>query len=382
MPRGPLGCVGFWVLLLLGGAHGGMPSATEPAAGTRTVVAGRPILEAPARQDQLRRDHRSHPRAAASAQRYGVDPAPGQLARGDERLQGHLLSVAALTVLFLAIAAFWRRGWGSRLLAVESYPMAMAAATGANSRFPVDYGDILRFASRATAQMVKAQQRLIEIDFPVAGLAAVFGDEEGGVEMTRSAQFVAEFTRCLPPDYKAVRVYFPDQAEAERQRELFVNQSRVRVDHLTQPTGLSELGWDIFKRNARRMFRDDDDLFVVAYPSFNPNEMIQVKEIYEADDRQRPIVIINGELDRIRTGYYPAFFYPRLQSAMKDFLPKVDQGLYLHNYKGAAGGALYRVYPEPWQVFRRDNNGLRVVCERPTMPSSREVALDILPKYP
>lgn len=37
--------------------------------------------------------------------------------------------------------------------------------------------------------------------------------------------------------------------------------------------------------------------------------------------------------------------------------PKVDQALYLHNYKGAAGGALYRVYPSQGLPWKRERGG-------------------------
>ena len=157
---------------------------------------------------------------------------------------------------------------------------------------------------------------------------------------------------------------------------------RVRVDHLTRPSGFSDLLLDVFKRDMGTTLKDDDDLIVIAYPSFNPNEMISVRELYDADPKKRPIVVINGELDRIRTGYYPGIFYPKLIGAMKDFLPKFDQALYLHNYKGSKGGVLYRVYPEPWQVFtRRQGQRVNKVYEQETMPTTKEVALEILPKY-
>ena len=63
-----------------------------------------------------------------------------------------------------------------------------------------------------------------------------------------------------------------------------------------------------------------------------------------------PLVVVNGALDKVRDGYYPAVFFPAL-AATKPYYdafesvfflkPLVDKGLY---------GWLYRVYPEPWQV--------------------------------
>ena len=63
-----------------------------------------------------------------------------------------------------------------------------------------------------------------------------------------------------------------------------------------------------------------------------------------------PLVVVNGALDKVRDGYYPAVFFPAL-AATKGYYdafdavfflkPLVDKGLY---------GWLYRVHPEPWQV--------------------------------
>lgn len=135
-----------------------------------------------------------------------------------------------------------------------------------------------------------------------------------------------------------------------------------------------------------------------------------------------------------RSGYYPPLFYPKIGALAKEFIPLFTQAFYLHNFKGGGGGenffgarqcgmectgtcaalstfascvaagigpryldllpvcllpawlpcagALFRVYPEPWQVLRRDRGGLRVVHTQEEMPSLKEVALDILPRHP
>eukprot|EP00670_Eutreptiella_braarudii_P004442 CAMPEP_0174297338 /NCGR_PEP_ID=MMETSP0809-20121228/50714_1 /TAXON_ID=73025 ORGANISM="Eutreptiella gymnastica-like, Strain CCMP1594" /NCGR_SAMPLE_ID=MMETSP0809 /ASSEMBLY_ACC=CAM_ASM_000658 /LENGTH=359 /DNA_ID=CAMNT_0015401065 /DNA_START=200 /DNA_END=1279 /DNA_ORIENTATION=- len=275
---------------------------------------------------------------------------------------------------------------GSRFFGVarvdDAEAIALMAATGRRSTLPNDYGDVVRTAQRSVAAMLKDGARLVEVDFPVSGLTSVFGDGEGCEEMSRSAQWIAEFLRGFSQEYKAIRLFFPDEGEAATQQGLVKGNRRVRVDHLTRPSGFSDLLLDVFKRDMGTTLKDDDDLIVIAYPSFNPNEMISVRELYDADPKKRPIVVINGELDRIRTGYYPGIFYPKLIGAMKDFLPKFDQALYLHNYKGSKGGVLYRVYPEPWQVFtRRQGQRVNKVYEQETMPTTKEVALEILPKY-
>lgn len=56
--------------------------------------------------------------------------------------------------------------------------------------------------------------------------------------------------------------------------------------------------------------------------------------------RRRPLVVVNGQLEHLRNGFYPPFFYPRLAAAMKGFLPRFDQAFFLHNYDVAGGGAV------------------------------------------
>ena len=69
-------------------------------------------------------------------------------------------------------------------------------------------------------------------------------------------------------------------------------------------------------------------------------EMVAVKEIYDAavEGTNRSLVIFNGELDRIRSGYYPSFFYPGLAKMAKEWLPQFCTAYYIHNFKGRSPG--------------------------------------------
>mmetsp|Transcript_1696 Transcript_1696/g.2404 ORF Transcript_1696/g.2404 Transcript_1696/m.2404 type:complete len:193 (-) Transcript_1696:147-725(-) len=188
---------------------------------------------------------------------------------------------------------------------------------------------------------------------------------------------------CPGDSEKIFAFFFPDEQEAKRQMDLFKRFDFVKVDFLTRPTALGDLGLDPLKVEMKDRIRDEDDIFIIAYPSFNPNEMIAVRELADQDAKERPIVVINGELDRIRSGYYPRFFYPRLNKAMDGFLSNFDQALYLHNFKGNKGGALFREYPGEYTVFTRDGLGLEIsaVHSQSTMPTLKEVSLTILPQF-
>ena len=53
-----------------------------------------------------------------------------------------------------------------------------------------------------------------------------------------------------------------------------------------------------------------------------------------------------GELDRIRSGYYPSLFYPKIGKLARNLLPQVETIFYIHNFKGSGGGAS----PPTWQI--------------------------------
>jgi Domain of unknown function (DUF1995) len=222
--------------------------------------------------------------------------------------------------------------------------------------------------------------------------------------------------------------------------------------------------------------RPSDELYIAAYPHFNVGEIIAIAELWEGT--KKPIVVFNGahaddrchlrcklrmplarragqqhavtflcagELDRVRSGYYPSLFYPKVTTAAvfghciishnvagpmhlawsaegdvvpsqigklaKSFIPSFEAAYYIHNFKGARGGercrgslgckhcrntacesqtvtitwhcpagVLFRCYPGPWQVMRRyAEDDMRVVHTQDTMPTLKQVAIDILP---
>lgn len=111
--------------------------------------------------------------------------------------------------------------------------------------------------------------------------------------------------------------------------------------------------------------------------------MIQVAELWDQaiSSSERPLIIFNGELDRLRSNYYPPFVYPKLARVGKEFIPKVEASYYVHNFKGSRPATLFREYPGPWQVWFRDPSAgaAALVHEQEQRPSLKDVALDIIP---
>jgi Domain of unknown function (DUF1995) len=98
---------------------------------------------------------------------------------------------------------------------------------------------------------------------------------------------------------------------------------------------------------------DQDRLALMCQPGNGGpvEDWINVQALHQVSSPQYPTIVVNGALDKVRDGYYPAIFFPALAKTVPFYRqfeailvakPIADKGLY---------GWLYRVYPEPWQVI-------------------------------
>ncbi|KAH6825507.1 LOW PSII ACCUMULATION protein [Perilla frutescens var. hirtella] len=276
----------------------------------------------------------------------------------------------------------------SRNLDFHGGAAAAAAGESGYSRefdipFPSDYDELLKQAKEATELALKNNKQLMEIEFPTSGLDSVPGDGEGGIEMTGSLQLIREFCDLVVSPEKATRtrVFLPEANEVAFARKSAFGGSSLKLDYLTKPSFFQDFGFVSKVKMADRV-KPADELFLVGYPYFNVNEMLVVEELYKEAvvNTSRKLIIFNGELDRIRSGYYPAFFYPKLAALTDSLFPKMETVYYIHNFKGRNGGVLFRCYPGPWKVLRKVRKGYICVHQQEVMPSLKEVALEILPK--
>ncbi|KAK4802634.1 hypothetical protein SAY86_000837 [Trapa natans] len=248
--------------------------------------------------------------------------------------------------------------------------------------FPGDYVELLEQATIATELAIKDNKQLMEIEFPTSGLDSVPGDGEGGIEMTGSMQLIREFCDQLvePEKVTRTRIFFPEANEVQFARKSAFEGASLKLDYLTKPSFFQDFGF-VEKVKMSDRVKQEDELFLVAYPYFNVNEMLVVEELYKEAvvSTSRKLIIFNGELDRIRSGYYPSFFYPKLAALTKTLFPKMETVYYIHNFKGTKGGTLFRCYPGPWKVLRKLGKRHVILHQQETMPSLKEVALNILP---
>ncbi|KAF9685595.1 hypothetical protein SADUNF_Sadunf03G0071000 [Salix dunnii] len=259
--------------------------------------------------------------------------------------------------------------------------------------FPRDYEELLDQAKKATEFAWEDNKQLMEIEFPTAGLESVpgaSGDGEGGIEMTGSMQLIREFCDRFVSPEKATRtrIFFPEANEVKFARQSAFEGSSLKLDYLTKPSFFEDFGF-VEKVKMKDRVKPEDELFLVAYPYFNVNEMLVVEELYKEAvvETARKLIIFNGELDRIRSGctlcksflFISAFkafqlsilFLSEACLSFEDTLP--------NDGDGRSGGTLFRCYPGPWKVLRKVRNAYICLHQQEAMPSLKEVALDILP---
>ncbi|XP_021647135.2 uncharacterized protein LOC110640214 isoform X2 [Hevea brasiliensis] len=171
--------------------------------------------------------------------------------------------------------------------------------------FPRDYDELLQQAKKATELALVDGKKLMEIEFPTSGLESVPGDAEGGIEMTASMQLIREFCDCFVSPEKATRtrIFFPEANEVKFARKSAFEGSSLKLDYLTKPSFFEDFGF-VEKVKMTDRVKPEDELFLVAYPYFNVNEMLVVEELYRefVANTTRKLIIFNGELDRIRSG--------------------------------------------------------------------------------
>jgi len=75
------------------------------------------------------------------------------------------------------------------------------------------------------------------------------------------------------------------------------------------------------------------------------------------------MVVVNGQLDKLRDGYYNKFIFPKIAKVTDRFYRDFEPVFYLKPLldKGFAGW-LYRVYPEPWQVVLQQKQDGEAGC--------------------
>jgi Domain of unknown function (DUF1995) len=160
---------------------------------------------------------------------------------------------------------------------------------------PGDYDALREEAVAATKRALRAGVPLIELQFPpVANMATAALNQL----LDQNRDFTREFLRPFTPLHKPERinVVFPDYGEARLAQKTWGDVPFT----LRSIPSKKEMGAPAFVRKgtAEGMSRDVEEagLMVVVNPGFNISEWINMEALEGAD----PIVLINGDLDKVR----------------------------------------------------------------------------------
>ena len=150
------------------------------------------------------------------------------------------------------------------------------------------------------------------------------------------------------------KVFFPDAGAAALARRDWDNPDFVI-------RGLGELTDPV---------EAEDDIYLIVNPSSIEVETVESLCKQALD---RPVVLLNPALEDVAIvgiGY-------AARQLRERFLSQIESCYYIRPLEGAA---LYRCYPEPWQIWREKGaddekgaNDYELVCELPNKPSGEEI---------
>ena len=97
------------------------------------------------------------------------------------------------------------------------------------------------------------------------------------------------------------------------------------------------------------------EVLVIVNPGFNVNEWIDLANL----NTNAIVIVINGNLDRLRNGYYPSIFYPTLTKVTNTYYRSFIQAFFIQNIAvngDRYGGWLLRNYPNNWMIVIKNKD--------------------------
>mmetsp|Transcript_37993 Transcript_37993/g.150982 ORF Transcript_37993/g.150982 Transcript_37993/m.150982 type:complete len:276 (+) Transcript_37993:39-866(+) len=219
---------------------------------------------------------------------------------------------------------------------------------------PQSHAEVLSGIEKSIKVAMSDGIKLLEVQFPPTATAAASAALNETMDANR--RHTRELIRGFTMEYSGrLSVAFPDKGEAA------LAQRSWKVDEGEDRFYISTIEAAPRDPNA--------ELFFVLNPGFNVDEYINLENF---DDEKRTVVVINGELDRIRGGYYPRIFYPRLHKVAERSLRKFVPIYFFKSYPNR--GTLLRAYPGPWRLFYTSGQG-EIFCliESEERPAYQEI---------
>jgi len=195
---------------------------------------------------------------------------------------------------------------------------------------------VLRTSVEQTKKLLSSSAKLIEVEFP----ATLSNDISVTETLDESRRFAREFIKSFAEYGKGLWVCFPDKNEAALARSKWgeIPNTLTSIDAALSPPS------DI----------EPPKCILAVTPGFNVDEWIKLASIGKTIYSDTPVIVINGNLDRLRNGYYPSLFYPALTAVSKSYYAYAQQALFLSPVAvggNRLGAWLAKTASGPWELF-------------------------------
>ncbi|PXF46322.1 Protein LOW PSII ACCUMULATION 3, chloroplastic [Gracilariopsis chorda] len=256
---------------------------------------------------------------------------------------------------------------------------------------PSTFYQAITQAQEATRAALNAGFRVLEIEFPPLPAAQLESSAVGAYDVSdANIRLVIDFAKKFAAQGKRIAMAFPDLVEKDRAVEMN-NESEEPIENVRFSAIKDAKKGSFIERlwtnpEVEIAVREDDDMFIVLGASCQ--ELPDVERLVNSVG-ERPVILFNLKLDTARGDLgLPAF--PRKDLHFR-FLSTVLPVYYLRTrtysrsitrppYVVNFSGALYKVYPGPYQVLLDTNAGnyerLSTLDERPPLGEVRDMLTD------
>lgn len=256
---------------------------------------------------------------------------------------------------------------------------------------PSTFYQAITQAQTAIAAALKDGYKLLEVEFPPLPASQLESSAVGSYDVSdANLRLAIDFASLFAKQGTRVTLAFPDLVEKDRAVELNY-ESEEPMENMRFGSLKNEKKGSFIERLWVRpeidvAVRDDDDMFVILGASCQ--ELPDVERLMKAAG-ERPVIFFNLKLDTSRGDLgLPAF--PRKDLHFR-FLSKVLPVYYLRTrtysrsvsrppYVVNFSGALYKVYPGPYQVLldttANNYERLTILKERPPLGAVRDILTD------
>ena len=222
--------------------------------------------------------------------------------------------------------------------------------------------NILRRSIDATKIAIKDNCQLMEIEF----LPNRKNDLSVTETLDTTRDYCYEYLKAFKEYGQDLWIAFPDSNELQLARKVWGENNFFTMTSIEGAI-------------RRKDSEAPPKLLIAISPGFNIDEWI---ELAKWDTTKVPLIVINGNLDRLRQGYYPSIFYPGLTKVSKSFYSKFSQVFFLQPVSISGdryAGYTARVYPKQWEILLKSDSNYEVIKSSEQQEKAK-VVFDLLSK--